>query len=115
MLRGRWRFRSFLECLPRRVSRGGTVALTLIPRPAREQGAELLTGGQPPADTGYFVAPHLFAYTDPSIRIVQEEIFGPVLVATPFGGFKESDWGRELGDEGMEAYIETKAVYVNLT
>jgi phenylacetaldehyde dehydrogenase len=32
----------------------------------------------------------------------------------PFGGFKESGWGRELGEEGLDAYLETKSVFVKL-
>jgi len=34
--------------------------------------------------------------------------------AMPFGGYKQSGWGRELGEEGLNAYLETKAVYVSL-
>ncbi|WP_118183639.1 aldehyde dehydrogenase family protein [Paraburkholderia phosphatilytica] len=34
--------------------------------------------------------------------------------ASPFGGFKESGWGRELGRKGLENYLETKSVWVNL-
>ncbi len=30
--------------------------------------------------------------------------------ATPFGGFKQSGWGREFGREGLEPYLETKAI-----
>ena len=32
----------------------------------------------------------------------------------PFGGFKQSGWGKENGREGLEAYTEVKAVAVNL-
>ncbi|MFZ0601700.1 MAG: aldehyde dehydrogenase family protein [Roseiarcus sp.] len=32
----------------------------------------------------------------------------------PFGGFKQSDWGREMGKEVMEHYTETKSVAINL-
>jgi succinate-semialdehyde dehydrogenase/glutarate-semialdehyde dehydrogenase len=34
----------------------------------------------------------------------------PSTSISPFGGFKESGWGRELGIEGMEAFLETKHV-----
>jgi len=34
--------------------------------------------------------------------------------AIPFGGYKESGWGREFGAEGVEAYLETKSVVVRL-
>jgi acyl-CoA reductase-like NAD-dependent aldehyde dehydrogenase len=35
--------------------------------------------------------------------------------AMPFGGFKESGWGRELGEEGLDAYLESKSVFVKLS
>jgi len=38
----------------------------------------------------------------------------PALVEAPWGGFKQSGIGRELGRWGVEAYLETKQVYVNL-
>lgn len=36
-------------------------------------------------------------------------------VCSPFGGYKKSGIGRELGEEGINLYLETKAVTVNLT
>jgi phenylacetaldehyde dehydrogenase len=33
---------------------------------------------------------------------------------TPFGGNKQSGWGREFGREGLESYLKTKAVSVRL-
>ena len=32
----------------------------------------------------------------------------------PGGGFKQSGWGRELGEEGLNAYLETKSVFAAL-
>ncbi|MFD2579439.1 aldehyde dehydrogenase family protein [Novosphingobium colocasiae] len=128
-------------------------------------GNELLLGGSKGLDSGYFVEPTIFHNTQPDSAVVREEIFGPVLVATPFtdadevvrtandtryglaaniwtrdlsrahlvarrlqagivwinthgmndpsapfGGFKESGWGREVGEEGVLNYTETKTV-----
>lgn len=132
-----------------------------------EQGATMVTGDRTIPDKGYFVAPTIFTNTKPGMRIVDEEIFGPVMaiqrfsnddidaiaqqannsnyglsgsvwtqnlsrahrmasrirsghvsinchgaVASniPFGGYKQSGWGREFGKEGMDLYLETKAI-----
>ncbi|HEX8768989.1 MAG TPA: aldehyde dehydrogenase family protein, partial [Jatrophihabitans sp.] len=51
-----------------------------------EEGARLAAGGiDAPAglDVGYFVSPTVFGDVDPSMRIAQEEIFGPVLSVIP--------------------------------
>jgi len=34
--------------------------------------------------------------------------------AAPFGGFKSSGFGRELGGDGLDAYLENKTVWINL-
>ena len=33
---------------------------------------------------------------------------------TPFGGNRQSGWGREFGREGLDAYLKTKAISINL-
>jgi betaine-aldehyde dehydrogenase len=38
----------------------------------------------------------------------------PTYVEAPWGGYKQSGFGRELGPGGIEEYLETKQVYVNL-
>jgi acyl-CoA reductase-like NAD-dependent aldehyde dehydrogenase len=32
----------------------------------------------------------------------------------PFGGYKESGWGKELSADGLDAYLETKSVWMKL-
>ena len=136
----------------------------------RQDGAEILAGGTAVDGPGYFYKPTVFSNIRADMKIVQEEIFGPVLVATPFdemeevlqlandtryglgagvfsrdvnkvhymaerleagnvwvnsygtvhpslpfGGFKESGWGREMGMEGLEAFLEKKSVFIQLS
>jgi acyl-CoA reductase-like NAD-dependent aldehyde dehydrogenase len=35
-------------------------------------------------------------------------------VALPFGGYKQSGWGREMGKDALELYTQTKAVCTRL-
>ncbi|MGZ0168159.1 MAG: L-glutamate gamma-semialdehyde dehydrogenase [Planctomycetales bacterium] len=42
------------------------------------------------AEDGYFVGPHVFADVDPSSRLAQEEIFGPVLAVLPVDDLSEA-------------------------
>jgi acyl-CoA reductase-like NAD-dependent aldehyde dehydrogenase len=134
----------------------------------REEGAEVVAGGEPAEGKGAFYPPTVLAQVDNSMRVAQEEIFGPVvtvipfedekdavriandvrygLMATvwtgdparghrlarrikagtvginmpytafpgiPFGGYKQSGFGRELGLETLDAYLETKSVIVS--
>jgi betaine-aldehyde dehydrogenase len=139
----------------------------------KEEGATLLCGGYRITEgdlaQGFFVAPTIFTHTRPDMRIVQEEIFGPVLVIqtfeteeeavrlangtkyglagavftsdgakaqrvirklkagitwvnkyhptfneAPWGGYKQSGIGRELGTYGFEEYLEIKQININL-
>jgi acyl-CoA reductase-like NAD-dependent aldehyde dehydrogenase len=132
-------------------------------------GATALAGGGRFGDRGYFVEPTVLTNTRPDMKVVREEIFGPVLVASPFtdldqiagvandseyglgagiwtrdiskahalakklragtvwincynvfdaalpfGGYKQSGWGREMGHQALEAYTEVKAVTTQL-
>jgi len=134
----------------------------------REEGAEVVLGGEPADGAGAFYPPTVLGNVDNSMTVAQEEIFGPVvtvipfedekdavriandvrygLMATvwtgdptkghrlarqikagmvginmpytafpgiPFGGYKQSGFGRELGLETLELYLETKSVIVS--
>ncbi len=135
----------------------------------KQEGANLLCGGERVGDKGYFVAPTVFTDVKDEMKIAQEEIFGPVMsvmkfkdmdelveranktiyglaaavwtrdigkahhvannvragtvwvncydvfdAAAPFGGFKQSGIGRELGEYGLQQYSEIKTVTIKL-
>lgn len=126
------------------------------------------TAIEPEYEKGYFIAPTIFTDTTPEMRIVQEEIFGPVVVIqkfhgeeeaiqlannttyglaagiftsdnakalrvvkkiragitwintygpvypeAPWGGYKQSGIGRELGTYGLDDYTEVKQININ--
>ncbi|MCP3969790.1 MAG: 5-carboxymethyl-2-hydroxymuconate semialdehyde dehydrogenase [Rhodobacteraceae bacterium] len=74
---------------------------------AREDGATVAAGGQTVGDTGYFVRPTLFTNADNSMRIAQEEIFGPVLTSIPFSTEEEA---LEMANDtayGLTGYVWT--------
>src|SRR5881398_712631 len=79
----------------------------------REEGAEVATGGEVPEGDGAFYPPTVLANVDNSMKVAQEEIFGPVVTVIPFDGYKQSGFGRELGLETLELYLETKSVIVS--
>lgn len=57
---------------------------------AKSDGAKAVTGGARALDGGYFVQPTLFVDTSESMRIVREEVFGPVVVAIPFDDVEDA-------------------------
>jgi phenylacetaldehyde dehydrogenase len=131
------------------------------------EGAKATAGGKKAADKGYFVQPTVLTKTNPDMKVIREEIFGPVVcaipykdddldriakeandtpyglaasiwtrdistankmakrirsgtvwinchnvfdAALPFGGYKQSGWGREMGSEVLNNYTEVKSV-----
>src|SRR2546430_5931539 len=71
----------------------------------REEGAELVVGGEAALTDsgGYFVAPTLFSATSDELRIAREEIFGPVLVASPYDTLEEVAERANDSDYGLAA------------
>jgi acyl-CoA reductase-like NAD-dependent aldehyde dehydrogenase len=55
----------------------------------RADGATALTGGGRYGDRGYFIEPTVLTNTRPDMKVVREEIFGPVVVAAPFSDLDE--------------------------
>src|SRR5450432_2070536 len=55
----------------------------------KKEGAKAVAGGQRYGDKGYFVKPTVLVDTTENMKVVQEEIFGPVVTAIPFNNLSE--------------------------
>jgi acyl-CoA reductase-like NAD-dependent aldehyde dehydrogenase len=78
----------------------------------RAEGAEVVTGGEAALTDsgGWFVEPTLFATTSDELRISREEIFGPVLVASPYDSLEEVAARANAGEYGLAAGVWTRDV-----
>ena len=95
---------------------------------ARDQGASILCGGEPLDRAGYFYPPTIVANVDNSVRVVQEEQFGPVLPVIKYRdiddaiamandcdvGLGGSVWGPDPKEASrMAAQLETGVAWIN--
>lgn len=73
------------------------------------EGAQLIAGGNRAlrGSGGYFVEPTMFAGVEPTARIAQEEIFGPVLSVIPFSDEQEAIRIANQTIYGLAAYVWT--------
>ena len=74
-----------------------------------KEGAKAAIGGGRPADkpVGYFIEPTLFVNVDNSMRIAQEEIFGPVYCVIPYDNVEEGVRIANDSPYGLEASVWT--------
>jgi len=76
-----------------------------------DEGARLVAGGleRPEGlDKGFFVRPTVFADVTPGMRVFQEEIFGPVLVMTPFRDEAHAIELANATEYGLSGYVQSR-------
>lgn len=74
----------------------------------KRDGADIVVGGDAPSEHGYYVNPTVMVNVKPSMSVVQEEIFGPVVVAQRFDDLDEVAKAANDSPYGLAAGIWTK-------
>ena len=74
----------------------------------RKEGASIVTGGDAPATDGYYVSPTVMVDVKPGMKVTDEEIFGPVLVAQRFDDLDEIIKAANDTPYGLSASVWTK-------
>ncbi|MCY0864414.1 MAG: aldehyde dehydrogenase family protein, partial [Sulfobacillus sp.] len=75
---------------------------------AAESGAQVVYGGRAPAQDGYFLEPTLVTVDDSRLRLVQEEIFGPVLALLTYRSLSEAMEAVNQVPYGLSAAIYSR-------
>ena len=89
-------------------------ALATLVEDARDKGAEVLTGGGPIGDKGYFFAPTVLANVPDTANVMQEEPFGPLAVINPVASLEEAIAKANAVPFGLAAYgFTNRADYID--
>lgn len=95
-----------------KVSQGELEKVERYVEEAVNSGARLVLGGGrprvPPTQGGYWYMPTILTDVDPSMPIMQREIFGPVLPIMPFADFEEALRIANASRYGLSAYLYTQ-------
>lgn len=83
----------------------------------KDQGARLVTGGERAGEKGYFIKPTIFGDVTEDMRIVKEEIFGPVVTIAKFKTTEDAIAIANNSNYGLAAGVHTedinKAIHVS--